>query len=48
LNTLTKLALGLMGQLRPQPAAGNAAHSITLPARRLAADGSALASRIAA
>jgi SagB-type dehydrogenase family enzyme len=34
LNTLTKLALGLMGQLRPQPAAGNAAHSITLPAPR--------------
>jgi SagB-type dehydrogenase family enzyme len=34
LNTLTKLALGLMGQLRPQPAAGNAAHSIPLPAPR--------------
>jgi len=34
MNTLTKLALGLMGQLRPQPAAGNAAHSITLPAPR--------------
>lgn len=34
MNTLTKLALGLMGQLRPQPAAGDAAHSITLPAPR--------------
>lgn len=34
MNTLTKLALGLMGQLRPQPAAGHAGHSITLPAPR--------------
>ena len=34
MNTLTKLALGLMGQLRPQPAAGDAAPSMALPAPR--------------
>jgi len=32
MNTLTKLALGAMGQLRPRPARGNAAPNITLPA----------------
>lgn len=31
MNTLTKLALGMMGQLRAQPARGNAATSIPLP-----------------
>lgn len=31
MNTLTKLALGMMGALRPKPAAGNAATSISLP-----------------
>ncbi len=31
MNTLTKLALGLMGQLKPQPPAGDAATTITLP-----------------
>ena len=30
MNTLTKLALGLMGQLRPQPAAGDAAATTAL------------------
>ncbi len=34
MNTLTKLALGLMGQLRPQPPAGPAAHTIRLPRPR--------------
>jgi hypothetical protein len=34
MNTLTKLALGLMGQLHPQPAAGSAAARISLPAPR--------------
>ncbi len=31
MNTLTKLALGMMGQLRPQPARGESATSIELP-----------------
>jgi nitroreductase len=31
MNTLTKLALGLMGQLKPQPAAGDAAATMALP-----------------
>jgi len=31
LNILTKLALGMMGQLRPKPAKGNSATSILLP-----------------
>lgn len=31
MNTLTKLALGMMGQLRPKPAVGDAATSISLP-----------------
>jgi len=31
MNTLTKLALGMMGQLRPRPAAGDSASSIALP-----------------
>ncbi|WP_119288832.1 nitroreductase family protein [Azohydromonas sediminis] len=31
MTTLTKLALGLMGQLRPRPAAGDAAAQIRLP-----------------
>jgi nitroreductase len=31
MNTLTKLALGAMGKLRPKPALGNAAGSIVLP-----------------
>ena len=34
MNTLTKLALGLMGQLQPQPAAGSTAARISLPAPR--------------
>lgn len=32
MNTLTKLALGAMGRLRPEPAKGDAAPKITLPA----------------
>ena len=32
MNTLTKFALGLMGQLRPKPAQGDSATSIVLPA----------------
>jgi len=32
MSTLTKVALGLMGQLRPKPATGDAAHAIALPA----------------
>jgi SagB-type dehydrogenase family enzyme len=32
MSTLTKLALGIMGQLRPRPALGDAAPSIKLPA----------------
>ncbi|MCK9381679.1 MAG: SagB/ThcOx family dehydrogenase [Sulfuritalea sp.] len=31
MNTLTKLALGMMGQLRPKPPEGDPATSITLP-----------------
>jgi hypothetical protein len=31
MNTLTKLALGLMGQLKPQPASGDATQSMALP-----------------
>jgi SagB-type dehydrogenase family enzyme len=31
MNTLTKFALGIMGQLRPEPAKGDSATSITLP-----------------
>ncbi|GMV01481.1 MAG: SagB/ThcOx family dehydrogenase [Burkholderiaceae bacterium] len=31
-NTLTKLALGMMGRLRPRPATGDAAATIALPA----------------
>lgn len=31
MNTLTKFALGMMGQLRPKPAVGDAASSINLP-----------------
>jgi nitroreductase len=31
MNTFTKLALGMMGQLRPNPAKGNSATSISLP-----------------
>lgn len=31
MNVLTKLALGMMGQLRPKPAKGNSATSILLP-----------------
>jgi len=31
MNVLTKLALGMMGQLRPRPAKGNSATSISLP-----------------
>ncbi len=34
MNTLTKLALGMMGQLRPKPAIGDSATSIALPAPR--------------
>ncbi|MBA3059821.1 MAG: SagB/ThcOx family dehydrogenase [Gammaproteobacteria bacterium] len=32
MNTLTKMALGLIGQLKPQPATGDAASTIYLPA----------------
>jgi hypothetical protein len=32
MSTLTKLALGVMGQLRPRPARGNARAAIKLPA----------------
>lgn len=32
MNTLTKLALGLIGQLQPEPAKGDAANTIVLPA----------------
>ena len=32
MSTLTKFALGMMGQLRPKPALGTAASSIPLPA----------------
>lgn len=31
MNTLTKLALGLMGQLNPRPAPGDPVHTIVLP-----------------
>ena len=31
MNMITKLALGMMGQLRPQPAKGDSANSILLP-----------------
>ena len=31
MNTLTKMALGMIGQLRPQPAQGDAACVLTLP-----------------
>ncbi|MBH2009365.1 MAG: SagB/ThcOx family dehydrogenase [Burkholderiales bacterium] len=31
MNTLTKLALGMIGQLRPQPVQGNAASALPLP-----------------
>ncbi len=34
MNTLTKLALGLMGQLKPQPPAGDAATTLALPPPR--------------
>lgn len=32
MNTLTKLALGLIGQLKPQPAVADAAQTVALPA----------------
>lgn len=32
MSTLTKLALGMMGRLRPKPARGNASETIVLPA----------------
>jgi hypothetical protein len=35
MNTLTKLALGLTGHLRPQPALGEGAPTIALPAQRI-------------
>ena len=31
MNTLTKMALGLIGQLKPQPAQGNAQSALKLP-----------------
>ncbi len=31
MNTLTKMALGMIGQLKPQPALGNAASTLSLP-----------------
>jgi hypothetical protein len=34
MNTLTKLALGLMGQLKPQPPVGDAASTLSLPPPR--------------
>ena len=52
MNTLTKLALGLMGQLQPQPAVGRLTDHAALPSapaqRRLAADAGAAATRVAA
>jgi SagB-type dehydrogenase family enzyme len=36
MNTLTKMALGLIGQLKPLPAVGNGASSIKLPAAHMA------------
>lgn len=35
MNTLTKMALGLIGQLKPQPAAGDAASITYLPAANI-------------
>ena len=35
MNTLTKLALGLLGQLQPEPAQGDAADTIVLPAANM-------------
>lgn len=35
MNTLTKLALGMIGQLKPQPARGDAASTLHLPPPRL-------------
>jgi hypothetical protein len=32
MSTLTKLALGMMGRLRPKPAQGDASKTIALPA----------------
>lgn len=37
MNTLTKLALGLMGQLRPNPPVGDSATSIAMPMQVLLA-----------
>ena len=34
MSTLTKLALGMMGRLRPKPAQGDASRTIALPAPR--------------
>ena len=34
MNTLTKLALGLMGQLKPQPPVGDATATLALPPPR--------------
>ncbi len=36
MNTLTKLALGLIGQLQPEPAKGDTANTIVLPAANTA------------
>ncbi|PJB43157.1 MAG: nitroreductase [Comamonadaceae bacterium CG_4_9_14_3_um_filter_60_33] len=35
MNTLTKMALGLLGQLKPEPAQGEAADTIVLPAANM-------------
>lgn len=35
MNTLTKMALGLLGQLKPEPAVGDAASTMHLPPARL-------------
>ncbi|MBE0473444.1 SagB/ThcOx family dehydrogenase [Rhodoferax sp.] len=35
MNTLTKMALGLLGQLKPEPAQGDAADTIVLPAANM-------------
>ena len=39
MNTLTKLALGLMGQLKPQPPIGDATTTMPLPPPRLSQQG---------
>ena len=35
MNTLTKMALGLIGQLQPHPPTGDGSQAVTLPPARL-------------